>query len=103
MVFGGIATERVQFNESTLWAGEPHTYDHEGASEVLDTLRALLFAGKQKTADSLASARVMSIPLAQKAYQAFGDLRLAFPGIDTGAVTGYRRALDLDRAVTTTG
>jgi alpha-L-fucosidase 2 len=102
MVFGGITTERIQFNESTLWAGEPHTYDHEGASDVLDTLRALLFAGKQKTADSLASARVMSIPLAQRAYQAFGDLRLAFPGIDTSAVTGYRRSLDLDRAVTTT-
>ncbi len=102
MVFGGTAAERIQFNESTVWSGGPHDYSHPGASEVLDSLRALLFAGRQKEADALASARVMSVPLAQERYQAFGDLRLAFPGIDTAAVTDYRRTLDLDRAVATT-
>src|SRR5262245_21534083 len=79
MVFGGTANERIQFNEATVWDGEPHDYNHDGASSALDTLRALLFAGKQKQADSLASARVMSIPLRQRPYQAFGDLHLTFP------------------------
>jgi alpha-L-fucosidase 2 len=102
MVFGGTAAERIQFNESTVWSGAPHDYSHPGASEVLDSLRALLFAGKQREADALASARVMSLPLAQQRYQAFGDLRLTFPGLDTSAVTDYRRSLDLDRAVATT-
>ena len=102
MVFGGTAAERIQFNEATVWSGGPHDYSHPGASAVLDSLRALLFAGKQREADALASARVMSVPLAQQRYQAFGDLRLAFPGIDTSAVTDYRRTLDLDRAVATT-
>jgi alpha-L-fucosidase 2 len=102
MVFGGTAAERVQFNESTVWSGAPHDYDHPGAGAVLDSLRALLFAGRQREADSLASARVMSLPLSQERYQAFGDLLLAFPGIDTSAVTEYRRSLDLDSAVATT-
>ena len=102
MVFGGTAHERIQFNESTVWSGAPHDYDHPGAADVLDSLRALLFAGKQREADSLASARVMSLPLSQARYQAFGDLLLDFPGLDTGVVDGYRRSLDLDSAVTTT-
>ncbi|HEU4996773.1 MAG TPA: glycoside hydrolase family 95 protein [Gemmatimonadaceae bacterium] len=102
MIFGGIGAERIQFNESTVWSGAPHNYDHPGASSVLDSLRALLWAGRQKEADSLASARVMSLPLAQQRYQAFGNLRLTFPGIDSTAVTDYRRSLDIDRAVATT-
>ncbi|MDE3165097.1 MAG: glycoside hydrolase N-terminal domain-containing protein, partial [Acidobacteriota bacterium] len=24
MVFGGVAHERIQFNEQTVWTGEPH-------------------------------------------------------------------------------
>jgi len=102
MVFGGTAAERIQFNESTVWRGAPHDYSHPGASLVLDSLRTLLFAGKQREADALASARVMSLPLRQEPYQAFGDLLLAFPGIDTSAVTDYRRSLGLDSAVATT-
>jgi len=29
MVFGGAAHERIQFNESTVWTGEPHDYAHK--------------------------------------------------------------------------
>ena len=101
MVFGGIARERIQFNEATVWSGGPHDYDHPGASAVLPKLRSLLFAGKQAAADSLASAAFMSVPLTQQAYQALGDIHLTFPGPDT-AVTVYRRELDLDRAIATT-
>jgi alpha-L-fucosidase 2 len=101
MVFGGVADERIQFNEATVWNGGPHDYDHPGASTVLPEIRSLLFAGTQATADSLASMAFMSVPLAQKSYQAFGDLHLRFVGLDT-AVTGYRRELELDRAVATT-
>ena len=31
MVFGGIARERIQFNEATLWTGGPHDYARPGA------------------------------------------------------------------------
>jgi alpha-L-fucosidase 2 len=101
MVFGGVAGERIQFNEATLWSGGPHDYDHPGASAVLPRLRALLFEGRQAGADSLASASFMSVPLTQASYQAFGDLHLRSLGPDT-SFTDYRRDLDLARAVATT-
>src|ERR1043166_6744750 len=81
MIFGGIAKERIQFNESTVWTGEPHDYAHAGASKNLAQLRQLLFDGKQKEAEDLAMKTFMSEPVRQKIYQAFGDLNLEFPGI----------------------
>ena len=94
MVFGGTASERIQFNEDTVWQGEPHDYAHPGAVEALPEIRALLVAGKQAEAEQLALERFMSEPLRQKAYQAFGDLRLDLEGV--AETSGYRRALDLD-------
>src|SRR5690242_2595468 len=51
MVFGGITNEHLQFNEDTLWTGQPHEYQHEGASKYLQPIRQLLFEGKQKEAE----------------------------------------------------
>jgi alpha-L-fucosidase 2 len=101
MVFGHPASERIQFNESTVWAGEPHDYSHPGAAAHLAEIRSLLFQGKRKEAEALAGKEFMSQPLTQKPYQAFGDVLLDFPGIDASAVTAYRRRLDIDAAVTT--
>ena len=125
MVFGGMAEEQVQFNESTLWTGQPHEYQHAGAVKFLKPMRDLLNEGralyresvaleqagktaeaaekrkaaaaKQKEAEDIGGQEFMSEPLHQKSYQAFGDLRMAFPG-QTNA-TDYRRQLDLDSAV----
>jgi len=99
MVFGGIVHERIQFNEQTVWTGEPHDYAHHGAYQSLAKLRELLFAGKQKDAEDLATREFMSEPIHQQAYQAFGDLRLDFPGVREADVSGYRRSLNLDTAV----
>ena len=79
MVFGGVAKERIQFNESTVWTGEPHDYAHPGAYKYLNQLRQLLFDGKQAEAEKLAMDEFMSEPIRQKSYQAFGDLNLEFP------------------------
>jgi len=96
MIFGGASRERIQFNEHTVWTGEPHDYAHKGASKSLAQIRELLWAGKQKEAEDLAMQEFMSEPLHQKAYQAFGDLLLEMP---EGETTGYRRWLDLDTGV----
>src|SRR5215472_5984185 len=50
MVFGEPAHERIQFNEHTVWTGQPHDYAHKGASKYLTQIRELLWAGKQKEA-----------------------------------------------------
>ncbi|HEV3202195.1 MAG TPA: glycoside hydrolase family 95 protein [Bryobacteraceae bacterium] len=102
MVFGRVAHERIQFNEQTVWTGEPHDYAHPGAYKSLPKIRELLEAGKQKEAEDLAMQEFMSVPVRQKAYQAFGDLLLDFPDIQESGISGYRRDLDLDTGVATT-
>lgn len=102
MVFGNPARERIQFNEETVWTGFPHPYQRPNARRYLEEIRSLLFAGEQRSAEELAAVHFMSVPLRQRAYQAFGDLHLTFPGIDSTTVSEYRRELDLRTAVTTT-
>ena len=97
MVFGGTAEERLQVNEDTVWAGEPHDYAHKGAVKFLPEIRRLLFEGKQHEAEALAAKEFMSVPLFQVPYQPFVDLRLRFEGHDQ--VEDYQRELDLDQAI----
>ncbi|WP_372775419.1 glycoside hydrolase N-terminal domain-containing protein [Mangrovibacterium sp.] len=97
MIYGDVQHEHIQFNEETLWTGEPHDYAHQGASNYLDEIRQLLSDGKQLDAQTLALEKFMSVPLHQKAYQPFGDLYLNFP--DHANYTGYLRELDLENAL----
>jgi len=99
MIFGVPTHERIQFNEQTVWTGEPHDYAHHGAYQSLGKLRELLFAGKQKEAEDLAMKEFMSVPVRQRAYQAFGDLLLDYDGIAPDSITDYRRDLNLDTAI----
>jgi alpha-L-fucosidase 2 len=61
MVFGGIEQDRIQFNEESLWTNAPRAYARPGASKYLDTIRKLLFDGKQKQADSIAEMHFMGL------------------------------------------
>jgi alpha-L-fucosidase 2 len=97
MIFGAPAVDHIQFNEETLWAGEPHDYSHTGAYRYLGEIRDLLRQGKQKEAEDLALREFMSVPIRQQKYQPFGDLWLSFPG--HLKVDGYRRELDISNAV----
>jgi alpha-L-fucosidase 2 len=100
MVFGGVAVERIQFNEDTLWTGKPHDYVRAGAHEQLAKIQELVFAGKTKEAEDLARKTFLSNPVRQKAYQPFGDVYFKFPFREEAS--GYRRELDLDTAIATT-
>ncbi|MEY4916479.1 MAG: hypothetical protein RL616_392, partial [Verrucomicrobiota bacterium] len=97
MVFGGTGSERIQFNEDTLWRGKPHDYVRAGAGEQLAEIRRLLADGKSKEATALAKEKFLSDPVRQLPYQPFGDLRFQFPGHENA--TDYRRELDLDTAI----
>ncbi|RCR69952.1 glycoside hydrolase family 95 protein [Larkinella punicea] len=59
MVFGGVETDHIQFNEETLWTGEPREYQREGASQYLTRIRQLLADGKQAEAEKLAQEQFM--------------------------------------------
>ncbi len=124
MIFGGVAQEHFQFNESTLWTGGPHEYHNDGAAKCMPVLRDLCnqsrvlwiearrldeqgrkaeadqkrkaSRAKQKEAEDIGRREFMSIPLRQMAYQSFGDVHLFFP--EHSNATHYRRSLDLDTA-----
>jgi alpha-L-fucosidase 2 len=95
MVFGGIADERIQVNEATLWGGGPHDYANPQAASHLPELRRLIFAGQIADAEKL-TAQMMGNPSLLMPYQPFCDLRLHFEG--AGEASDYRRDLSLDDA-----
>ncbi|MFD8864483.1 glycoside hydrolase N-terminal domain-containing protein [Streptomyces sp. NPDC059590] len=97
MVFGGVAVERLQLNEDSVWGGGPHDYDPPGALEALPEIRRLVFADEWGAAQRLADSSFMGVPSEQAPYQPVGDLRLEFPG--AGEYTDYRRELDLTTAI----
>ena len=99
MVFGGTEDERLQINESTLWAGGPHDYTNPEAFQHLSEVRQLIFAGKVDEAEKL-SENLMGKPKLLMPYQPFCDLRLHFPGHDQAA--DYRRELHLEDAIAET-
>src|SRR5829696_3105427 len=53
MVFGGTASERIQYNEDTCWTGKPHDYVRAGAHDQLATIQTLVFDGKQDEVSDL--------------------------------------------------
>ncbi|QBG88045.1 glycoside hydrolase family 95 protein [Xanthomonas oryzae] len=100
MVWGGIAHERLQLNEDTLYAGGPYDATSPDALAALPQVRALIFAGRYAEVEQLADAKLLSRPLKQMPYQPLGDLLLDFDRAD--GISDYRRQLDLDTAVATT-
>lgn len=66
MIFGGTTTEVVQFNEETLWTGEPRDYNKKDAYRYLDTIRLLLDQGKQEEAETLAMREFMGLKSASQ-------------------------------------
>ncbi|MDB5193641.1 MAG: glycoside hydrolase family 95 protein [Segetibacter sp.] len=61
MIFGGVEKDRIQFNEETLWTGEPRNHNREGAANYLAEIRRLVFEGKQKEAEALAEEKFMGL------------------------------------------
>ncbi|WP_240734661.1 glycoside hydrolase N-terminal domain-containing protein [Hymenobacter sp. UV11] len=98
MLFGRPDSELMQLNESTLWTGGPANPDpNPAAPTYLPEVRRLLFAGDNSAASKLM--RQMQGPNTN-AYQPLGDLLLRQPL--TGAVSNYRRDLDISTATATT-
>ena len=83
MVFGGIASERLQLNENSFFSGGPYNPVNPQARESLPRIRELVFAGKYAEAQALTEASVMARPLRQMSYQTVGDLLLTFPASRT--------------------
>lgn len=110
MVFGGLGRERIQLNEDSLWSGGPQDADNPDALKHLPEVRALIEAGKYAEAQELTIKTMVCKGLGSHSggsahdpfgcYQTLGDLYFVFDA-DPAKVEDYRRALNLDTAITT--
>ena len=98
MVFGGVAAERIQLNEESVWAGPPVPEAPEGAYEALVEARKLIFEDKYAEAQSVIGRRFLGPRISPRSYQTLGDLRLEMD-LPKSDATGYRRELNLDTAI----
>ena len=48
MIYGTNKTEKLCFNDGTLWSGYPKDYNSEKSLQNLSKVRELIFAGKNK-------------------------------------------------------
>jgi alpha-L-fucosidase 2 len=96
MIFGGIARERLQLNEDTLYAGAPYDPSNPDARVALPQVRALIAEGKYAEAQALADEKMMARPKVMPSYQTVGDLVLNLGA--SAFAKDYRRDLDLDTA-----
>lgn len=100
MVYGEPRKEKISLNEDSLWYGGPRDRHNPDALPNLPRIRELIFAGKLKEAQKLASMALPGLPESQRHYLPLGDLRLQFEG-QQGELKDYVRSLDLTTGVTT--
>lgn len=98
MVFGGVADERIQLNENTLWDGYPLDPNNPESRKALPEIQRLLFEDKNNEAVKLAEAAMMGNPKSVKSYQSLGELWFDTPELEA---YDYVRNLDLSTAVST--
>lgn len=114
-IMGSIETERITFNEKSLWRGGPNTSQgakaywdvNKQSADVLQEIRNAFLRGDQVTADSLTRHNFNStVP-----YEAHAETPFRFgnfttmgefyihTGITTDKINGYERILSLDSAL----
>ena len=100
MVYGDPASDNIQLNENTFWAGGPHNNINPEALQSLAEIRRLIAVGDHKAAEALAAKTITSQTAHGMPYQMAGNLHLEFPA--HGKYEDYYRDLDIGKAVATT-
>jgi len=96
MLFGGVADERIQVNESSLWDGFSRDANNPSARQALPLVQKLLFEGKNQLAVDLATETMMGIPSGVKPFTSLGELWFDTPELEAER---YVRSLDLEKAL----
>ena len=98
MVFGGIAKERFQLNDNTLWSGYPNPGNNPDGPKYLPLVRELVFAGNYDSAAAVWK-KNMQGPYSAR-YLPLADLWIQNQLSDT-TPSSYYRDLDLNNAIAT--
>lgn len=103
MIFGGIKTEQIQYNEKTFWSGGPGSVENYTGGNVKDAfknvqeIRSLLAEGK-KPSNSLYQS-VCGTDIGFGSYQNFGNIFIDFDIENEELVSDYVRELDIEESV----
>jgi len=107
-VYGEIVSERLTFNEKTLWTGGPSASrpDYMGGNleskgqngAMMKQIQELFLSGNSSYASSLCGSYLVGAQAGYGAYQAWGDIYFDFAGLSTD-VTNYQRDLDLTTGI----
>lgn len=97
------ADEHLQLNESSLWSGDRADRLNPRAQAAFPQIRKLLLESKGldgakiSAAEEMAQRSMIGIPAGMPGYSTLGDLYLRTSKV--GAISDYRRQLDLDTGV----
>lgn len=94
MIFGGVKSERIALNDSTLWSGYPKDFTDEKCAKALKTARSLIFEKKYKEAERFIEQNLRGDY--SEAYLPLGDLIIK---TSRKASSDYKRRLDLENGV----
>ena len=108
MVWGGITSDTLSLSEVTDWSGEDHrskNLDNDGSTDNWAALNNLREEMKKDTPDRYKVTQYLSEMGGEGnsnfgTNRPFGKLEFSFNGMDN-AISGYRRSLDLENAVST--
>ena len=99
MTYGGIEEEKLALNESTMWSGQYNENQNKPfGREKMNQLRKLFFEGKLLEGNRIAGDNLHGNQTSFGTHLPIGDLKMQFI-YPEGKVTGYRRSLSLDEAV----
>lgn len=116
LIFGGIAKERIHFNEKTLWTGGPSesrpNYNSGNKTTAYTDAEILEYRQKldDKSSEVFPEYTTVRFPGASNysankgSYQDFGDIWLDYSaiGVKDSNAKNYRRELDLQTGIATT-
>lgn len=101
MIYGGVLSETIALNESTMWSGayDP-AQEQPFGKEKMEELRNLFFEGKLIEGNQLAGDKLKGLLHSFGTHLPVGDLKLSFT-YPEGKITNYERSLHLNHALST--
>ncbi|MGN0665555.1 MAG: glycosyl hydrolase family 95 catalytic domain-containing protein [Huintestinicola sp.] len=99
MIFGGTNNELIQLNEDSLWSGGFRDRNNKKAYPDLEKIRRLIDEERPAEAEMLCLDSFIGTNENQRHYQPLGDLHIWQNVKGHDEVTGYRRYLHLDNAL----
>ena len=92
MIYGGVQEEEIQLNEETFWSGGPHDNNSTTSRYYLNSVRDMIFQGREDEAQKVVNRRFIVGPHGMK-YLTLGSLKILNDSLVE--ISDYERELNL--------